>query len=66
MSATIRHVGWVLRGNPVTALAAAGATLLVLLATLAPWLVPYDPVASNVPIALQPPSAARTWRRSPK
>ncbi|MDO9712600.1 ABC transporter permease [Paracraurococcus lichenis] len=55
MSATVRHAGWVLRGNPVTALAAAGATLLVLLAGLAPWIMPYDPIASNVPQALQSP-----------
>ena len=30
----------------------------MLVAVFAPWLVPYDPVASNVPQALQPPSAA--------
>ncbi|MBB3897900.1 ABC transporter permease [Roseococcus suduntuyensis] len=58
MSATLRHVGWVLRGNPVTAAAAAGATLLLFVAFFAPWLAPYDPIASNVPNALQPPSAA--------
>lgn len=58
MSATLRHAGWVLRGNPVTALAATGATLLVLIALFAPWIVPYDPIVSNVPNALRPPSAA--------
>ncbi|WP_191084906.1 ABC transporter permease [Roseococcus microcysteis] len=58
MSATLRHVGWVLRGNLVTATAATGATLLILVAFFAPWLAPYDPIASNVPNALQPPSAA--------
>jgi len=57
MSATLKHAAWVLRGNPVTALAATGATLLVLLAIFAPWLAPHDPIASNVPMALQPPSA---------
>jgi len=57
-AATVRHVGWVLRGNPVTALAAAGAGLLVLVALLAPALVPYDPLASDVPAALLPPSRA--------
>jgi peptide/nickel transport system permease protein len=56
--ATLRHAGWVLRGNPVTALAAMGAVLLLVLAVIAPWIVPYDPVASNVSIALQPPNAA--------
>ena len=58
MSGTLRHVGWVLRGNPVTAAAAVGASLLLFIAFFAPWLAPYDPIASNVPIALQPPSAA--------
>ena len=56
-SSTISHVGYVLRGNPVTALAAAGTLLLVAIAVLAPGLAPYDPVASNVPNALAPPSA---------
>jgi peptide/nickel transport system permease protein len=58
MSATLRHAGWVLRGNPVTAIAAAGTFILVAIAVLAPWIVPYDPIASNVSNALKPPSAA--------
>ena len=55
---TASHALWVLRGNPVTAAAAVGTALLVLVALVAPWLAPYDPVASDVPSALQPPSAA--------
>lgn len=57
-SSTGRHIVYVLRSNPVTAVAAAGTLLLVLIAILAPVLSPYDPVASNVPQALQPPSWA--------
>jgi peptide/nickel transport system permease protein len=57
VSSTIRHTIWVLRGNLVTAVAAAGALFLVLVALFGPALVPYDPVASDVPQALQPPSA---------
>ena len=57
-STTAGHIGFVLRSNPITAIAAAGMTVLVLLAIAAPWIAPYDPIASNVPIALQPPSAA--------
>ncbi|CAN5122325.1 ABC transporter permease [soil metagenome] len=57
-SGTGRHIAYVLRSNPVTALAAAGMALLVFAAIFAPVLAPYDPVASNVPIALQPPTAA--------
>ena len=52
------HVAYVLRSNPITAIAAAGATVLVLIGLLAPWIVPYDPIASDVPHALLPPSAA--------
>ena len=55
---TGRHIAYVLRSNPVTAIAATGAALLLLVAILAPWIVPYNPIASNVPDALQPPNAA--------
>ena len=51
------HVVYVLRSNPVTAIAATGTLLLILIAIAAPAIVPYDPVASNVRIALQPPNA---------
>jgi len=57
-SNTLNHVGWVLRGNPLTAVAAAGVTILVILACIGPWIVPYNPTASDVSIALQAPSAA--------
>ena len=56
--ATGRHAAYVLRSNPVTAIAATGTLLLILVAVAAPAIVPYDPVASNVAIALQPPNAA--------
>jgi len=55
-ASTLRHTAWVLRGNPLTAVAAAGALLLALVAIFGPSLVPYDPVASDVPQALLPPS----------
>ncbi|PTM52405.1 ABC transporter permease [Phreatobacter oligotrophus] len=58
MIAVLRHTGWVLRGNPVTMVASFGALVLVTLAIVGPWIVPYDPTASNVPNALMPPSAA--------
>ena len=57
-SSKLRHTAWVLRGNPLTAAAAVGAVLLSLVAIFGPLLVPYDPVASDVPQALQPPNAA--------
>ena len=57
-SATLQHAAFVLRGNPVTALAAFGAAVLVFIGIFGPWIVPYDPIASNVQNALMPPSAA--------
>ncbi len=56
-SSTGRHIAYVLRSNPVTALATSGTLLLILVAIFAPLLAPYDPVASNVSIALQEPTA---------
>jgi peptide/nickel transport system permease protein len=57
-SGTGRHIAYVLRSNPVTAFAASGMLLLVFAAIFAPVLAPYDPVTSNVSIALQQPTAA--------
>ena len=56
--AVARHAAFVLGANKVTAAAAAGTLLLVLVALFAPVLVPYSPVASDVAVALQPPTAA--------
>ena len=52
------HVAYILRGNPVTAVAALATLLLILVAASAPLLLSYDPIASDVAHALQPPSAA--------
>ena len=51
-----RHAGFVLRSNLMTAIAASTALLLVLVALIGPMLVPYDPLASNISIALKPPN----------
>ena len=56
-SGALVHVGHVLRENPVTAFAFAMFAFLILSALLGPWLVPYDPLATNTARALQPPSA---------
>jgi peptide/nickel transport system permease protein len=57
-SATLQHAAFILRGNPVTGIAAIGAALLTVLAIVGPWIVPYDPIASDVAHALMPPGAA--------
>jgi peptide/nickel transport system permease protein len=57
-STTLTHARHVLSENPVTLLAAGLFVLFVLMALVGPWLVPFDPLASNSAMALQPPSGA--------
>ncbi len=56
MSATTRHIRYVLAENPVTGIAFGGFTLLLILALIGPDIVPFDPLASATDQALQPPS----------
>lgn len=51
-----RHFRYVLASNPVTAVAFALFAMFVLAALFGPWLVPYDPLATDGASALQPPS----------
>ena len=53
-----RHAGWVLRSNPVTALSLLGVVALILASAFGPMLATYEPTATNVAAALQPPGAA--------
>ncbi|GJL89355.1 MAG: ABC transporter permease [Minwuia thermotolerans] len=55
-SGTFSHIGYVLRGNPVTLLSFVMFAILIIAAVLGPLLVPYDPLASEAANALQPPS----------
>lgn len=57
-SSTLAHARHVLSENPVTLVAATLFGLFVLLALVGPYIVPYDPLASNATAALQPPSLA--------
>lgn len=50
------HVLYVLRENPVTAAAFGMFAFFILSALLGPYIVPYDPLATNSANALQPPS----------
>ena len=51
------HALYVLRGNPITLMAFVLLAVILLVALFGPALVPYDPLASNSAMALQPPSA---------
>ncbi|MFC0282196.1 ABC transporter permease [Camelimonas abortus] len=48
---------WLLRRNVVTFIAFVLVLLLAFLAAFAPWLAPYDPLATDVLAVLEPPSA---------
>lgn len=52
----LRHFLYVLSSNPVTAVAFTLFLMIVMAAVLGPYLVPYDPLATNAARALQPPS----------
>lgn len=54
---TLKRARYVIGENPVTGFAFALFLLIVVFAVLGPWVVPYDPLASNTTSALKPPSA---------
>ncbi|MGE0748202.1 MAG: ABC transporter permease [Rhodospirillales bacterium] len=58
MIALARHARYVLTENPITLVAFGLFTFFVVCAILGPWIVPYDPLASNADQKLMPPSAA--------
>jgi len=58
LSATLRHARHVITENPVTGVAFALFMLLVLAALFGPYVVPYDPLATDTAASLKPPSAA--------
>ena len=57
-TSTFRHILWVLRSNPLTAISAVGLAIICLCAIFSSYIVPYDPIASDVSIALHAPDAA--------
>jgi peptide/nickel transport system permease protein len=61
MTLSLRHFGYVMGENPVTAGAFALFAIIVLLALFGPWLAPYDPLATDAVNALQPPSLAHPF-----
>ncbi|MGA0595258.1 ABC transporter permease [Enterovirga sp. CN4-39] len=57
LAATLSHARYVISDNPVTGLSFGLFALLVIAALIGPWIVPYDPLASDTSSALQAPSA---------
>ena len=55
---SIKHIRHILGDNPVSLVASILFIAFLLMALLGPWLVPYDPLATNAAAALKPPSAA--------
>ncbi len=58
ITATLKHARYVIGENPVTGFAFALFVLIVFAAVLGPYIVPYDPLASNTAMSLKPPSRA--------
>ncbi|MFG1346840.1 ABC transporter permease [Xanthobacter autotrophicus DSM 431] len=58
LAATLAHARYVISDNPVTGIAFGMFLVLVVCASVGPFIVPYDPLASNTAAALQAPSAA--------
>ena len=57
LAATARHARYVMGENPVTGFSFALFVLIIVAAAFGPYLVPYDPLASDTVVALKPPSA---------
>ena len=57
VAALFRHARHVLTQNPITAFAFALFLLILLAAVVGPYIVPYDPLASDTAQALKPPNA---------
>ncbi|MGE0766616.1 MAG: ABC transporter permease [Hyphomicrobiaceae bacterium] len=55
-SSLLSHARYVLSDNPITAISFALFLLIALTALIGPYLVPYDPLASDTSATLQPPS----------
>src|ERR1700719_3743300 len=58
LAAIFEHTRYVLGENRVTAFAFGLLIVIVMAAVLGPYVVPYDPLASDTVAALKPPSAA--------
>jgi len=58
LKAVLRQTKYVISENPITGFAFVLFLLFAIAAIFGPWIVPYDPLASNTAQALKPPSWA--------
>jgi peptide/nickel transport system permease protein len=58
LAALIGHTRYVLAENKVTGFAFGLLVVILFAAVVGPWIVPYDPLASDTASALKPPSTA--------
>jgi peptide/nickel transport system permease protein len=58
LAAIVKHARYVIGENPVTGLSFGLFLLIMLAALIGPYIVPYDPLASDTAAALKAPSAA--------
>src|SRR3981081_2877528 len=65
LSAIFEHTRYVLGENRVTAFAFGLLVVIVFAALFGPYVVPYDPLASDTVAALKPPSAAHWFGTAP-
>src|SRR4051794_35137445 len=56
--ATLKHARYIIGENPITGFAFGLFVLIVVAALLGPYIVPYDPLASDTVAALKGPSRA--------
>ena len=61
VAALLHHARYVIGENPVTGLAFGLFAIILATAMLGPWVVPYDPLASNTAEALKAPSLAHLF-----
>jgi peptide/nickel transport system permease protein len=61
ISAFLRHARYVIGENPVTGIAFGLFVLIFIAAVIGPWIVPYDPLASETTAALKPPTLAHLF-----
>jgi len=54
--ALLRHARYIIGENPITGLSFGLFLLIVIAASIGPWIVPYNPLASDTSETLKPPS----------